>query len=1031
MRDAVGAVRLNPRVDEDSFQGKVGLYDRVRITGVQTSTRGVAVRVSFSLVRVKKVIIWEQSKRLITGSVVALTAKDDLFSKRAIIATVMARPLENLRENPPEIYLSFAKTYDLEIDPAKEFLMVESRGTYFEADRHTLLSLQHMSGEKFPLSEHLIEVQPIVSQPKFIKDFPMMDLSHAFGKDFSSVNILSEWPSQPGGDMDTSQCAALSRILTKRLAVIQGPPGTGKTFVSVLALKIMLANWKVGNPPIIILAQTNHAVDQIARLVLEFEPRIVRIGGQSKDEVVKKQTLYEARNKVSVDPPPGCQSGKALKRMKQLEREIEHILQPLLPSRDPMDPEVLQSMGLLSEIQARSLVDGASRWQSSLEDANSTESAFHVWLSDALTSVSLKPQAENYDFQYEDAEIEFEQLKDAEQESASKDDEPFEKLFGPELDVCDNFTCRPPLGKSTASPVEMLKKQDMWDIPEESRGSVYRYLQTRMKEIVTQALREKTRLFDEQAQLRKIGRWERDENILKEQKVIAMTTTGFSKYRALISALAPRTIMCEEAAEVLEAPVAVTCIPSLQQLILVGDHAQLRPHTQCRDLDDEPFHLNISLFERLVNNKVEFTTLKMQRRMAPEIRRLLYPIYKGLIEDHISVTDRMNRPDVPGMGGVNSLWFTHEWPESRDDLMSSRNLVEARMIRGFVEYLVMNGVTPSNITCLTFYNGQRKVLLKEFHQSEVPGLRERRPIVVTVDSYQGEENEVVLLSLVRSNRNASVGFLSNDNRACVALSRARCGFYIFGNGRLLFDAGCKTWKSVLTIMAGQGKVKKEIPRHEPSRVSQCLTVTCQAHRARTKISDPSDWETIMGGCKKPCDGTFSCGHPCVLTCHPFSHDLVQCVACPPPRPKAAKGGSGRTSPRKGEVTCAQTSHHSKTHSQSSCSSHSSAWQEFAGQESKRFAAGILSTSASSSESFTLIDIEKALPDVDQQAHVTTPIPSINELPSHAGTVEMIHTPTRIDGNGKQRIRETFRVERIVTNGGAKDWSKEPSLLDFD
>ena len=78
---------------------------------------------------------------------------------------------------------------------------------------------------------------------------------------------------------------------------------------------------------------------------------------------------------------------------------------------------------------------------------------------------------------------------------------------------------------------------------------------------------------------------------------------------------------------------------------------------------------------------------------------------------------------------------------------------------------------------------------------------------------------------------------------------------------------------------------------------------------------------------------------------------------------------------------------------------------------------------------------RSLPDVDQQAHVTTPMHSINELRSHARTVEMTHThessSTRIDGNGKQRVRETFRVEQIVTNGGAKDWSKEPSLLDLD
>jgi superfamily I DNA and/or RNA helicase len=53
--------------------------------------------------------------------------------------------------------------------------------------------------------------------------------------------------------------------------------------------------------------------------------------------------------------------------------------------------------------------------------------------------------------------------------------------------------------------------------------------------------------------------------------------------------------------------------------------------------------------------------------------------------------------------------------------------------------------------------------------------------VTSVDNYQGEENDVIILSLVRNNRGGNVGFLSTDNRVCVALSRARNGLFIFGN----------------------------------------------------------------------------------------------------------------------------------------------------------------------------------------------------------------------------------------------------------
>lgn len=53
--------------------------------------------------------------------------------------------------------------------------------------------------------------------------------------------------------------------------------------------------------------------------------------------------------------------------------------------------------------------------------------------------------------------------------------------------------------------------------------------------------------------------------------------------------------------------------------------------------------------------------------------------------------------------------------------------------------------------------------------------------ITTVDNYQGEENKIILLSLVRSNAKGHIGFLKTENRVCVALSRARDGLFIIGN----------------------------------------------------------------------------------------------------------------------------------------------------------------------------------------------------------------------------------------------------------
>ena len=58
---------------------------------------------------------------------------------------------------------------------------------------------------------------------------------------------------------------------------------------------------------------------------------------------------------------------------------------------------------------------------------------------------------------------------------------------------------------------------------------------------------------------------------------------------------------------------------------------------------------------------------------------------------------------------------------------------------------------------------------------------------------QGRENDIILLSLVRSNKRGIIGHLSSPNRLCVAISRAHCGLYLFGNDVQLSKAS-KPWK---------------------------------------------------------------------------------------------------------------------------------------------------------------------------------------------------------------------------------------------
>ncbi|KAF3035692.1 hypothetical protein E8E12_006070 [Didymella heteroderae] len=787
LRDAVAEVRKDPWKDEAQYEKSVGIYEPVYITSLVFSPRGLATRVAFSMSRVKKHIRWEQSKRLITGTLVAMSPFNDAFQTTCILATVAARPLSALQQNPPEIDLFFPH-YHQPIDPMQKWIMVESRSSFFEASRHTLMALQQMMREPFPLSEYLVDMKTKVVPPAYIHNNPYVDLSSLISMEeassFQNVNVLEEWPASDATSLDTSQSRALKRMLAKKVAIIQGPPGTGKTFVSVKAIQILRDNMRKDDAPIIITAQTNHAVDQILRHTSTFEPNYVRLGGRSKDREIKKRTLFEVR---STQPPakrPHSQKTRAQGAMRRAQVTIQNLLAPLEMGKGPLDHRMLRQLGLLTKNQAESL---ATDSDSILDTpSESPGDLMHQWLGRALTECRRPASPDDFGWEWEEEDLEIEQLQELEAEATAQDDDDIEALKGEVLMISDNYR---------AKGSKILKEDEIKDILDDtsdlttvdfaSRGPIYNHLLREMKKLLLKDVRKVAEAYHEAVQQRRVGLWEEDVNLLSRQRIIGMTTTGLSKYRAMISALRPRVVLVEEAAETMEAPVTVACLPTVEHLILVGDHQQLRPHTQVRKFENAPFHLNLSMFERLVLNGIEYDQLARQRRMIPEIRRLLRPIYSDTLKDHASVEDPNNRPPVLGMGGVNSYYFVHDWKEERDAYSSCYNDPEAKFLVGFVDYLVLNGEDPAGITILTFYNGQRKRILQLLRLHKNLCLHIHLIKVVTVDSYQGEENDIVLLSLVRSNKKHSIGFLSNENRACVALSRAKRGFYLFGDAELL------------------------------------------------------------------------------------------------------------------------------------------------------------------------------------------------------------------------------------------------------
>ncbi|KAJ5836884.1 hypothetical protein N7447_002910 [Penicillium robsamsonii] len=852
LRNAVGRVRADPFMRDTpgiSIYEKIpdphSSTSKVFVIGITLARSGFALHIQFSTRRAGKNIAWTYSNRLNPGTVVALTTKQNAFLSKCVVAVVASSP------------------DDIDIDPQQEWIMVEARAGYFEANRHTLTALQKLSKESFPLNEQICSFAGDIDAPEYVNTAPRMDftpLSELSALDITGkYDILERWPSQPMGKLDASQWSALNRMLTKKLAIIQGPPGTGKTFTSIAALKIMLSNKGANDPPIVIAAQTNYALDQLIKHISVFEKNYVRLGGRTTDPEIRKRTPYEIRQTQGLFKIEGGLLTPMIKKQNKLAGEIDKLLGPFAPSNSskPLATSLFREHGILSQEQVDSLEEVARKWQQSNASANANP--LMAWLTDSVRGFDYN-YVGDFGFIDDDIDREYEQLKEIEVEHGRYEDDwlDFKTRFFP----LSPGLCGSNKGKISLATVEiLLKEKDLYNIHKRYRGAVYRYIRKQLIAILGEHVHRLAQSYRDCSTNVQIGRFERDYCILKEARIIGMTTTGLSKYRGLVSSLNPRVILIEEAAEVLEAPVAVACLPSLQHLILVGDHLQLKGQCADHELCGHPFYLDVSMFERLVINKIPYAMLQEQRRMVPEIRKLVAPIYGNCLRDHPSVE---NHPLVPGMGAKRSFFFDHTSQESADSLLSKVNDFEASMVVNLLAYLVMNKVPATSITVLTFYNGQRKLIMRKKAQNL--NIAQSYVNILTVDSYQGEENDIVILSLVRSNYHRGIGFLEQDNRICVALSRAKYGLYIFGNGQCV-SKHSSFWNAVTNAMSED----QQDPRMGPA-----LPLYCARHNQDTLIETLKDWNAISDGCSKPCGKDLPCGHACPRKCHGSEHDWVSC-----------------------------------------------------------------------------------------------------------------------------------------------------------
>lgn len=236
-------------------------------------------------------------------------------------------------------------------------------------------------------------------------------------------------------------------------------------------------------------------------------------------------------------------------------------------------------------------------------------------------------------------------------------------------------------------------------------------------------------------------------------------------------------VIIDEAAQSLE---AACWIPILRgtKLVLAGDHCQLPPTIQCNDprvqqgLGHTMFARIMKLYEN--DTKQISRMLKVQYRMHETIADWASEaLYHGELKTHESAQGR-TLATLPGVSTEDED-LAHmplllidtagcDCHESTNAAGSRFNEGEAHIVQQHVQKLLDMGVPASQIAVITPYNGQVEILKSMGMPVEIR----------TVDGFQGGEREAVVLSLVRSSpQKGSIGFLRDDRRLNVAVTRAK------------------------------------------------------------------------------------------------------------------------------------------------------------------------------------------------------------------------------------------------------------------
>ena len=812
---------------------------------------------------------WENGSRRIlqTKSLVCFLRKDREGHWIPIrFGTVASRDSDLLAENGL-IGISFLNEGDL----AETIADLAERNTHAE----TRLFVAASDFACVPVLNHLKAITSIPFAEEIVYGKPSALQEYMSVQKINDCIVQNGELSKKVGGFDEFQRHAFSMALQKRVALIQGPPGTGKTYIGAALTEVILA---ASSATVLCVCYTNHALDSFLRDLLDVGiTDIVRVGGRCKDERIQPYGMHEKTSDRSFSKEQG-------KRFGQLQGCID---------------EAEDAVRRLEKICSREIGAGKVNWWSRTDQTPENAVTVGEYLEDFEGASYRQLEVSKYDL---------------------VDDDGFQSQHVKGLDHLWRRWCK---GQPPGQGFENRKSQPLWKMNKEQRQqqklSWQREIFREHREKLARQMRIIQQAQDEIKQLRDY----KHAATLQEARVIGCTTSGVVMNQALLCAAGAKVLMIEEAAEIMEPLVLTSLSDACEHVIMIGDHKQLRPKAEHYPLTVESgngHNLNESLFERLAKT-MEVATLSTQWRMNPEIalipKLITYPELLNapctMLPPPEFATIKGLRNDYVGDGRV--VFIDHREPEDlRDELASSQgeavsktNKHEVAMVVAIVRYLCQQGYNPSNLVVLTPYLGQLLKLQEALsadwtvlvgdldfaeakqHLDDLAGFNvggaaargEQCVRVATIDNYQGEEADIPIISLVRSNADNSIGFLQEPERVNVMLSRAKRCEIIIGNSEVLQAArqarrpadqlsGGRLWTRIMGHLLSRESVFPGLP-------VQCQTHTDQCHL----LCQPGDFarDCPNGGCNMVCGKPMECGHTCKLKCHPVGDcaTMAKCV----------------------------------------------------------------------------------------------------------------------------------------------------------